>query len=838
MEVGEQDPDGLRRRGMERPPSTSGAHRGPRAAYLAAAASLALLAAGPRALRAQEADPPPNIVYEFQVALAPVCLDGTFPFRLELVGGYVEGTLDVATDVNGALSGTLAFGPTSLDVTGKVKYRDHSNRLHLVAKGDGERLVCEGQLYGSFFAGNVVGHGDLAPGKNTFALDLADALASTADVTVVIPPGEGKKLEGAGSALVCGDALEGTATRTGAAKLSLDVRAGRFRWTGSGPVGGDPQSALVAWKARGYGALITGEGMGLDIVPPPSGISYPGLASLYEAEESVSPVAPVSGGGPVVTWSVTPDLPSGLSLDAQTGTFSGVPAGPTDAADYTVKAENLAGSATVMVNFSVRLNRAYSFAAEARTLTDDDLRYFLGRTHFGVKASELASVKSMGLAAYVDDMLDFRSGTAVEASAFAELVNPTDPPNLQGGFPNGYQISRWWERIMIETDRPFQECMAFFWHDHMPCSWEVLGGGYTHFEVNYVNLLRHQGSGNLRDLLLAMARDEGMLIYLSGYTNNRYTPNENFAREFWELFTLGVDNGYTQQDILQAAKAFTGYQIRYNGTTGQYYMAFTPSLHDPNSKTFLGTTIPGQNVTDDYASVVDTTLANGSVAEYLTKKIFEYFCYEDPPQSLVDAMAAVLRAPGGADNPWDLKPFLKSLFTSEAFLSRRSQATRVKSPVEYTVGLIRSTGLKIRYSDMDAYLAVLGHEPGYPPTVNGWPLGTLWYAASAMINRTNLTYTIVNDTARQAAQGINVASILPPVAQRTDAAVLTTLEDLFRVDLTASEEAELITYLNTVRQANGSVVPSAFDGSSQAQLDERVRGLIYILATHPSFQVK
>jgi hypothetical protein len=530
---------------------------------------------------------------------------------------------------------------------------------------------------------------------------------------------------------------------------------------------------------------------------------------------------------------VSPPLPAELAFDPATGVVSGTPEDPAPAALYTVTASNLAGEATATLDLSVRVNHAYSWAPETRALTDDDRRFFLARTHFGVRQDELAALQAAGLDAFVDDMLEMRSGTAIEAAAFAELVNATDPPGLEGGFPAGYQISRWWERIMRDTDRPFQEVMAFFWHDQIPISYAVLGAGYTHFFVDYANLLRHQATGNVRDLLLAISRDQGMLVYLDGYANNRFAPNENYAREFWELFTLGVDNGYTQADIQQAAKAFTGWQFRYDAATGRYYLAFNPFLHDAGPKSFFGVTIPGQNTGDDFAAVVDITLAQRPVDRYLATKIFEHFVYEAPPAALVDAMAADLRGSG-----WELKPFLRNLFRSEAFFSKRARAGKAKNPVEYTIGLMRSTGLKLRVDYVDYFQTLLGQRPGDPPTVNGWPLGSLWFSAAAMVNRTNTAWYTTYFLAPPIAEGTNIAAILPPTEERTPQAVVDTLTDLLRVPLTAAEEQQLVDYLNTRRMADGSIVPSPFDGSSQAHLDERVRGLVYVLAQHPSYQVK
>jgi len=798
-------------------------------------APVALLLA---AAAAPAEEPAPNTVYEYEAGLAPVCVDGSFPLRIEVPGDEIDGTLVATTDARGKVTGTWDVGGRVFEVKGKANYRPGVNDLKLLLKDASAKISLRGSLEpfgqsGQVFAGTTSGKGDLAPGKHTFTLDVSAAAPTVARVEVVLPPDSGGRLAGAGTVSVCGPAVPVSAKRVVGKTLRLTVKGGGFLWKGSGPPGSEPGSAEVTWTAKGFGAKVAGAGLPLDTVPPPSAVVYSDAVVEYEEEEPITPNTPSAGGGPIRSWSIAPPLPAGLSFDVDTGVVTGTPEDPVAPVLHTVTATNLAGSAQTTIDLSVRINRAYSWAPEARTLSDDDLRHFLGRTHLGVRGPEMAALKQNGLDATIDDMLVMQSGTAVETAAFQELVNPSDPPGLQGGFPNGYQIARWWERIMRDTDRPFQEVMGFFWHDHMPTSFTVLGPGYTHFFVDYANLLRREATGNLRNLLLSVARDQSMLIYLDGYANSRTRPNENFAREFWELFTLGVDEGYTQADIVQASKAFTGWQFRYDPVTTRYYLQFNPNLHDTGPKTFFGVTIPGQNQGDDFAAVVDITLAQRPVDRFITRKIFEHFCYDAPPEALVDAMAADLRGAG-----WELKPFLRNLFRSEAFFSKRSMTRRAKNALEFTIGLQRSTGLKMNLPYTDYFQTLLGQRPGDPPTVNGWPLGTFWFSASSMVNRTNTAWYIVYLVAEQNAAGINVADILPPVAQRTAPAVVDTVAGLMRVPLTTAERTLLIDYLNTQRQSNGTVVPSPFNGASQAHLDERVRGLIYILAQNPWHQVK
>jgi uncharacterized protein (DUF1800 family) len=363
-----------------------------------------------------------------------------------------------------------------------------------------------------------------------------------------------------------------------------------------------------------------------------------------------------------------------------------------------------------------------------------------------------------------------------------------------------------------------------------------------------ITLWRQQGNGNLRSLLLSMAHDWVMLRWLDGQSNTKNAPNENFAREFWELFTLGVDNGYTQADIVQAAKAFTGWRSRYNATTNQEYMEFYAPNHDAGTKTFFGQTIAAQNVTDDYQAVVDITLDNRPVAEFICRKLFEYFCHEDGSTIAVDAMAALLRA-----SNYELKPLLKAMFKSEAFFSPASRVGIVKNPVEHVIGFIRSTGLlpinnKAPATDpvawptntlttLDAVMTTAAQRPSQPPTVNGWPIGEQWLASQNMLDRGNAILECIRDRTDQTNAGINVATLLPsPTA--TAAETVDALTALLHVTPTAAERQTYVDYLNSAAGAGGVPTPSPFDATNATHLSERVRGLLYVLTQHPTYAVR
>lgn len=470
------------------------------------------------------------------------------------------------------------------------------------------------------------------------------------------------------------------------------------------------------------------------------------------------------------------------------------------------------------------------------SLGDEDLRHFLVRTRFGVTNADLEAVKTKGLPAYIHEMLTFPPvGTpAFEQQAETVLYNPTDPPGLEGGFPTKNQLVHWWLRLIDENPNPFQEVMALFWHDHFAVGSQGLRSNPTatsYWMREHVDLLRGNGTGNVRDLLIDVSRDAAMLSWLDGISNSRDAPNENYAREFWELFTLGVDNGYTQTDVTEAARAFTGY-LGIPGPRGQSIVQFFPNLHDYGVKTVLGETIQGKTTEDEFEEVVDVTLRKGAAAEYLCTSLFEYFCYKDPPADIVDDLAAILR-----DHNWELKPVLEVLLQSNAFFSAGARLSRVKSPVEHAFGFVRSTGMRLPVAKMVSLMWSMGQVPTQPPTVEGWLGGEYWLGSQDIVERANFIATSISARVYQASLGFSWTPLLPPPGQRTAPAVVDSLTALLHVSLTNQDRADCISYLDTEMLENGTVVSSPFVASS-SQLDERVRGLLYILAQHPTYMMR
>ena len=481
-------------------------------------------------------------------------------------------------------------------------------------------------------------------------------------------------------------------------------------------------------------------------------------------------------------------------------------------------------------------NVAESLDPVTNPLTDDDIRHFLSRTQFASSEAGVQAVRAAGLEGYIDQMLVFQVGTGLETAAIAEVAALNSRFLLS--HPNRNDLSRYWTYLMVNNTSGFQEEMALFWHDHFGVSQDVLSADERGWMFQHIDLLRGPAAvGNIRDFIHLVAINWVMLDFLDGIRSQERSPNENFARELWELFTLGRDNGYTQQDIEEASRALTGYRRRYDAPSNLSRIEFDETRHDDTDKTIFGLTLPGRTGPAgqlEYRDVVDLTFDNRPAMEFIAKKLWEYFVYENPSDALVAKLAKSLR-----DNNENIGAFMKTVFLSKAFYTSRAKAGLVKNPIQHGVGFSRTTGIQIPLNFLDGSLAATGQRPTQPPSVNGWPSGSLWLAASAMVERANLIRIFIMNRPNPPPQTDPIVdALLPPPAQRSPGEVLDALATHLRVTLSDPERTEYITYLDTDRDPSGNVIQDPFDGNDPFQVDMKVRGLLYILAQHPTYHIR
>jgi len=241
--------------------------------------------------------------------------------------------------------------------------------------------------------------------------------------------------------------------------------------------------------------------------------------------------------------------------------------------------------------------------------------------------------------------------------------------------------------------------------------------------VDQYTLFRRFALGDYAQLTHEVSRDPAMLHYLDGIANRAQHPNENYARELMELFTMGVGN-YSEEDVRQAARAFTGNTV--DRSTGLY--AYNPRWHDDGIKTFLGQTGP---FTGD--AVVDIIMQQPVTARFMARKFLRAFVYDDPEPELIDALAATFRASG-----YNTGRAMGVLLRSNVFYSQRAYRALVKSPLEVAIGAMKMLGAnEVGVRTLGA-LGVMGQIPMQPPNVAGWPGGSLWLNTGTYLAR--LTY--------------------------------------------------------------------------------------------------
>jgi uncharacterized protein (DUF1800 family) len=288
------------------------------------------------------------------------------------------------------------------------------------------------------------------------------------------------------------------------------------------------------------------------------------------------------------------------------------------------------------------------------------------------------------------------------------------------------RVANWWADRMVATDRPLEEKMALFWHGHFASGGDKVRD-YRKM-LGQVALFQRLATGNFRELLIAVAQDPAMLVFLDAGQNVKGKPNENFGREVMELFTMGVGN-YTEQDIREGARAFTGWR------DDDLTFRIDPAGHDDGEKTFLGRT--GRF---DGVQVLNIILEQKVTANHIAGKLYRFLVRDDLSPAFQDRLGALLR-----DNNYEIAPFLRTVFLSRDFYSAPSVGTHIKGPVELIVSTYRQIGLKALpgVPDFNAASSELGQTLLNPPTVAGWAQGRVWITPGTLLARGNFAREVV-----------------------------------------------------------------------------------------------
>ncbi|MBU2581811.1 MAG: DUF1800 domain-containing protein [Alphaproteobacteria bacterium] len=287
------------------------------------------------------------------------------------------------------------------------------------------------------------------------------------------------------------------------------------------------------------------------------------------------------------------------------------------------------------------------------------------------------------------------------------------------------RVAYWWADRMLRTPRPLQEKMALFWHGHFAVNEDKVRDYRKHLQL--LGIFHEHGLGDFRELLVATAKSPAMLSFLDAGVNVKGAPNENFAREIMELFTLGVGH-YSEHDIREAARAFTGWNYK------DLAFVVNEKEHDEGPKTVLGETgnFSGEDIVD--------ILLSQPADEFLAAKVYRYFVHDNPSPALTKKLAKVLR-----DNGFKMAALMEAIFLSRDFYSPESVGALIKSPVQLAVSTYRKLELDRvpGVPDFNSATSTLGQHLFNPPTVAGWAQGRAWITPGLLIARNNFAYDVM-----------------------------------------------------------------------------------------------
>jgi hypothetical protein len=388
---------------------------------------------------------------------------------------------------------------------------------------------------------------------------------------------------------------------------------------------------------------------------------------------------------------------------------------------------------------------------------------------------------------------------------------------------NGQGIQAWWLRRLLVTPDPLREKLTLFWHNHFATSNAKVQS--ARFMLGQYELMRRHALGNFRTLLQEMSKDLAMMVWLDTNTSKKGMPNENYARELMELFSLGIGN-YTEKDIREAARAFTGYEIK--GTES----IFNAAQHDATEKTVLGKS--GKFKAED---VVDICLEQKSCPSFLAGKLFRFLVSETikPTPELLQPLAAQLR-----EDNYDCGALVKTVLRSNLFFSPLAYRSRVKAPVDFAVGIVRALEGRVGTTGLAQALEQLGQSLFYPPSVKGWDGGQAWLNGQTLLFRQNLALALTSTEDRRFASRGKDGKISPDPAElarrhgkKDDAELVDFFLRLFlQGDVPAASREKLLAYM---QRSHKQTVPVYWTEADAA--DHRVRTLCHLVLTLPEFQL-
>lgn len=474
--------------------------------------------------------------------------------------------------------------------------------------------------------------------------------------------------------------------------------------------------------------------------------------------------------------------------------------------------------------------------------------HLLNRAGFGGTPTEIENLAALSPEAAVSQLVDYEK-TADPGRRDPEWAKP-DPSraqklqDLRQATPDQrremqkqvrqetnqhmMELRQWWLKRMATTTRPFQEKMTLFWHGHFATSVEKVRDAYLMWRQN--ELFRRLAVGNWTRMLLFAGKDPAMLIWLDQAQSRKEHPNENFAREVMELFTLG-EGHYTEHDITEAARALTGWSY----DRADEVFIERPMARDNGLKTIFGRT--GDFTGDDFIEMI---VAKPQAATFITAKLWNFFAGQPPAPELNAALADVFRRSGN-----NFKPLMRAMLLSEEFYSPSIIRNQVKSPVQWLVGSVRMLESELPPQPAGAVIVrSLGQDLFAPPNVKGWDGGITWITTNSLLARYNESAALINGNPASLAnmaqvkrpnQAVQIENRLRGFHEAIDVhKILTDKERTDKEALIAALEKRLLQ--SKLKPKQEDVLRDFLDSKDQLE-DGDIRNAIRLVMSTPEFQL-
>ena len=444
--------------------------------------------------------------------------------------------------------------------------------------------------------------------------------------------------------------------------------------------------------------------------------------------------------------------------------------------------------------------------------TSQRVGHLYRRTTFGATAEQLET----GLAAGPQKTIDLITNGGPGLAKFDEDMKPLAEIIAKGN--NGGEARSWWLYRMLYTPHPFLEKMTLFWHNHFATS-IAKPGETAGFMLGQYDLMRKNALGSFTTMLQGISKDPAMLVWLDGRDSKKGNPNENYGRELMELFSLGIGH-YTEMDIREAARAFTGWEIK--GTQAVY----NKKEHDDGEKTVLGQ--KGKWTGED---IVRICLEQPSAAPFIVAKLYRFFVSETVAATpeLLEPLAKQF-----TDSKYDIGALVKMIISSNLFFSPTVYRTRIKAPVDFALGIVRGLeGRRIGAGALAAALEQLGQNLFAPPSVKGWDGGKTWLNEQSLLLRQNLALALTSTEDIRFGTRLDPAETAKKYKKQSDEELVNFFLRLFlQEDVPAESKAKLLDYQE---KSKTRAVPVYW--SEEDKANHRVRALCHLVLTLPEFQL-